>query len=226
MSEQLLTTSIDADTHIALLTLNRPEKKNALSIALRDAVSDALDSVATDPAVKVVVLTGAGSAFSAGFDLGEFSDPAPEHQRQLWASSDRFHHGCLCFPLPMIAAVNGLAVAGGFDLAVMADLRVAADSAYFSHPEQQWSDVVYRPLRELIGGGMARELVLTGRRIDAPEAHRIGLVNVVVPAAEVVTEALRIAAQIAAAPRANLMRSKAKMIAAAGIDPAAPTLSL
>ena len=217
---------VDVADGIAVLTLNRPAKKNALSIALRDAVSDALDRLAADEEVKVVVLTGAGSAFCAGFDLGEFADPTDEHQQRLWASSDRFHHTCLCFPLPLIAAVNGLAMAGGFDLAIMADIRVAADTAYFSHPEQQWSDVVYKPLRELVSGGIARELVLTGRRVEAAEALRMGLVNALVPTDDVLAEAKRLATMIAAAPRANLVRSKAKITKHAGIDPASPTLAL
>lgn len=102
--------------HVAVLTLNRPDKKNALSIALRDAVSDALERLAADVAVKCVVLTGAGGAFSAGFDLSEFGPAAkdPEFHRTLWASSDRYHLDLLQFPKPIIAAVNGPAL--GADL--------------------------------------------------------------------------------------------------------------
>ena len=140
---------------VVTVTLNRPEKKNALSIALRDELSDAFDALASDDAVRVVVITGAGSVFSAGFDLGEFADPDPEHQRRLWDSSDRFHHTVLRFPLPVVAAVNGPALAGGFDLAVLCDLRVAADTAYFAHVEHTFGDVVYRPLRDLVGGSVA-----------------------------------------------------------------------
>ena len=87
---------------VVTVTLNRPEKKNALSIALRDEMSDALDALSSDDAVRVVVITGAGAVFSAGFDLGEFADPDPEHQRRLWDSSDRFHHTVLRFPLPVV----------------------------------------------------------------------------------------------------------------------------
>ncbi len=211
---------------IVTVTLNRPERKNALSIELRDQVSDAFDSLATDDATRVVVVTGAGTVFSAGFDLAEFADPDAAHQRRLWQSSDRFHHTILRFPLPVVAAVNGPALAGGFDLAVLADLRVAADTARFAHVEHAFGDVVYRPLRELIGGGLARELVLTGRNVDAAEALAIGLVNQVVPAADVVAAALAMAAQIAQTPRELLVRTKAKIIAAASIDAALPTLDL
>ena len=211
---------------IVTVTLNRPEKKNALSIALRDELSDAFDMLAADDGVRAVVLTGAGSVFSAGFDLTEFADADPDHQRRLWASSDRFHHTVLCFPLPLVAAVNGAALAGGFDLAVMCDLRVATDGAWFAHLEHTFSEVVYRPLRELVGASVARDLVLTGRRIEAGEALAVGLVNRVVAGDEVVAAACAVAAEIALAPRDVLLRAKAKIIAAAGIDPAARTLDL
>jgi enoyl-CoA hydratase len=214
------------DDGVATVTLNRPEKKNALSIPLRDEVSDAFDALAADESVRVVVLTGAGSAFSAGFDLSEFADPDPEHQRRLWDSSDRFHHTVLRFPLPVVAAVNGAALAGGFDLAVLADLRVAADVAFFAHVEHTFGDVVYRPLRDLVGGSVARDLVLTGRRIEAGEALAVGLVNRVVPAADLLETAVGVAADIALAPREFLVRTKAKIIAAAGISATLRTLDL
>jgi enoyl-CoA hydratase len=117
------------------LTLNRPEKKNALSVALRDEMSDALDRLGADESVKAIIVTGAGDTFSAGFDLKEFDGLADEvYARRLWASSDRWHRTLLEFPLPVIAAVNGAALAGGFDLAVMCDIRLAAPSARFAHP--------------------------------------------------------------------------------------------
>ena len=141
---------------VAWLTLNRPDKRNALSIELRDAVSDALAPLADDPAVKCVVLTGAGTTFSAGFDLGEFTVDTPGFQERLWASSDRFHHAVLRFPVPTVAAVNGPALAGGFDLAMLCDLRIAADTARFAHPEQAFGDVVYGPLHDAVGGALAR----------------------------------------------------------------------
>ena len=160
------------DPAIAVLTLERPERKNALSIALRDAISDALDGLEDEEQLKVVVITGAGNVFSAGFDLSEFDrafeDPA--YADELWASSDRYHQRVLQFPLPTVAAVNGPALGGGFDLAVLCDLRVAATSARFAHPEYAFADVVYGPLHDLVGGALARELCLTGRSVDADEA--------------------------------------------------------
>lgn len=218
--------SIDRPTDgVAVVTLLRSDKKNALSIALRDAVADALDELADDDGVRAVVLTGAGSVFSAGFDLDEFQEPDPGFQQRLWASSDRFHSTVLRFPLPLVAAVNGPALAGGFDLAVMCDLRVVAESARFAHVEYAWTEVVYRPLRELVGGSLARELTLTGRSIDAPESLRVGLANAVVPDDEVVTRAVETAASIAAMPREVARRAKAKIIRSAGIGDG-PTLEL
>jgi enoyl-CoA hydratase/carnithine racemase len=210
---------------VAVLTLNRPEKKNALSIALRDDMSDALDRLAADLDVKVVIVTGAGDTFSAGFDLREFDDLADEeHARRLWASSDRWHRTILEFPLPTIAALNGPALAGGFDLAVMCDIRLAATTARFAHPEQSFSDVVYGPLHDLVGGAVARDLCFTGRPIDAAEALALHVVSAVVPPEALMEEALRFAGQIARAPRDILLRTKFKAIRRAAV--AGPTLDL
>lgn len=200
---------------VATITLNRPEKRNALSIAVRDAVSDALDRLAADDECRVVVVTGAGAVFSAGFDLREFEQP--ELADELWASSDRFHRTWLEFPLPTVAAVNGPALAGGFDLAVMCDVRVAADSARFAHPELSFGDVVYGPLHDLVGASVARDLCLTGRAMDATEALRIGFVSAVVSGDELVTQAAETASAIARAPRDILMRTKAKFIRRSGV---------
>lgn len=195
---------------VVTLTLNRVEKKNALSIALRNELSDALDDLAPDDAVKTVVITGAGDVFSSGFDLREFQEP--ELSDQLWASSDRFHATVLGFPLPLLAAVNGPAIAGGFDLAVMSDIRVAADTARFSHPEIEFGDVVYGPLHDLVGGAVARELCFTGRVVEAAEAKALGLVSSVVPPGALMDEVARFTDHIVRAPRDVLFRTKAKAV--------------
>ena len=221
--EVLVSRVVDA---VVTVTLNRPEKRNALSIAVRDLVSDALDELAAIEAVRCVVLTGAGDVFCAGFDLAEFRVEDPEFQGRLWASSDRFHHTVLCFPLPLVASINGPALAGGFDLAVMCDLRIASTTTRFAHPEQAWSQVVYTPLDALVGGAVARDLCFTGRAIDAAEALRLGLVSTVVEPGELAAETARFTAAIARAPRAALMGTKCKALARAGVDPAAPTVDL
>ncbi|HWM21907.1 MAG TPA: enoyl-CoA hydratase/isomerase family protein [Ilumatobacteraceae bacterium] len=212
------------DAGVATLTINRPGKKNALSIAVRDAMSDQLDRLTADAGLKVLVLTGSGSCFSAGFDLDEFAVDDPGIQDRLWASSDRFHHTLLRFPLPTIAAVNGAALAGGFDLALLCDIRVAGASAFFGHPEQAFGDVIYGLLHDLVGGAVARDLCLTGRRIDAAEAMRMGIVRDVVADDYLLGAVSRIADEIVRAPRSALIRTKAKAIARCGIAAGLPTL--
>ncbi len=156
--------------------------------------------------------------FCAGFDLGEFetamTDPAA--MDALWASSDEWHERWHTFPVPTIAAVNGPAIAGGFDLAVLCDLRVAGPTASFAHPEIRFGDVVYGPLRDLVGGAVARDLCLTTRRIDADEAWRLGLVREVVD--DPLAAALVLAAEVAASPREILVRTKAKVVRSAPLS--------
>jgi enoyl-CoA hydratase len=215
------------DSH-ALLTLNRPEKRNALSVALRDAISDALDDLAADEHMKCVVFTGAGSVFSAGFDLKEFTKAAEDDAfgRELWASSDRYHDTVLRFPLPTIAALNGPALAGGFDLAILCDLRIASTTARFAHPERTFGDVVYGPLHDLVGGAVARELTIGGRELDAAEALAVHLVGQVVEP-DALPAAIEAAVErMCSAPRNLLMRTKAKALRRAGFDGLAPTLDL
>ena len=208
----------EGDRAIAVLTLQRADRRNALSIALRDEMSDALDGLADDDALRVVVVTGAGNVFSAGFDLDEFGRLGePEFAAGLWASSDRWHRTVLEFPLPVVAAVNGAAYGGGFDLAVMCDLRIASPSARFAHPEHAFSQVVYAPLHDLVGGAVARDLALTGRVVDAEEAKTLGLVTRVVPEDELLDDAVAVAREIARAPRAVLLRMKEKISLRAGI---------
>lgn len=209
----------------ALVTIERPEKRNALSIQVREELADALDGLLHDDELRVVVLTGSGPVFSAGFDLGEFDRAMHDEDfaSLLWASSDRYHHRVATYPLPTVAAVNGPAVGGGFDLAVLCDLRVANGTAVFAHPEYAFGDVVYTPLADVVGGARARELCLTGRAVDAHEALSIGLVTEI--ADDVVEAALALAARIAIAPRANLMRTKAKALAH-GALPEGGTLNL
>jgi enoyl-CoA hydratase/carnithine racemase len=211
---------------VATITLDRPHKKNALSVALREEMLDALEHLGADESVCCVVVTGAGDTFSAGFDLSEFAIDDELFQRQLWDSSDRFHQALLRFPLPLIAAVNGPALAGGFDLAVLCDLRIASHSARFSHPERSFGDVIYGPLHDLVGGAVARDLCLTGRTLDANEAHELGLVSRVVAPAELATTAGELAKGIAAYPRAFSIRTKAKIIDRMSIDPSTKTLDL
>ncbi len=212
----------------ASLTLNRPEKRNALSVALRDAISDALDVLAQDDQMKCVVFTGSGAVFSAGFDLTEFTRAADDDRfgRELWASSDRYHDTVLRFPLPTIAAVNGPALAGGFDLAILCDLRIASTTARFTHPERAFGDVVYGPLHDLVGGAVARELTIGGRELDAQEALAVHLVGEVVEPDALAAATDAAIARVCRAPREILVRTKAKALRRAGFGARAPTLDL
>jgi len=209
----------EVENEVVTITLNQPKKKNALSIALRDEISDALMKLSGNNAVKAVVITGAGDVFSAGFDLKELQKGVKDKGFNgiLWSSSDRFHHSVLFFPLPIIAAVNGPAIAGGFDLATMCDIRVCTENAVFSHPEILFSEVMYSPLHELLGGALAREISLTGREVDAEEAKQINLVTRVVPQDILEEEIKRITSQITRASRDNLIKAKSKIIQRANI---------
>jgi len=194
------------DGNVATLTLNRPEKRNALSSALRAEMAHAFGELAADDSVSVVVLTGAGSVFCAGFDLSEFDQSGDVVSH--FTDDDNpvvFHTALGTFDKPIVGAINGPALAGGFDVACQCDIRIAADTAVFGHPEIKFgAPTMFTQLSYIVGGGIARDLALTGRKIDAVEALRIGLVSSVVPAAEIREAATACARQIAEAPLAAL----------------------
>src|SRR5947207_13834405 len=198
------------DGNVATLTLNRPEKRNALSSALRAEIARAFGELATDDSVSVVILTGAGSVFCAGFDLSEFDQSGDVVAH--FTDDDNpvvFHASLGTFDKPIVGAINGPALAGGFDVACQCDIRIAADTAVFGHPEIKFgAPTMFTQLSYIVGGGVARDLALTGRRIDAAEALRIGLVSSVVPVAEIREAAMTCARQIAKAPLATLQAVK------------------
>jgi enoyl-CoA hydratase/carnithine racemase len=215
VAEGPLRIDLDGDG-IAVITLNRPEKRNALSIELRDELVEALARWHDDPAVKVVVVTGAGETFSAGFDLDEFG--RAELAREIFHSSARYHRALWYYPKPIVAAVNGVAVGGGFDLAVLCDLRIASTAASFGHPEIKFgAPPLFTPLRWIVGDGRARDLCLTGRRIEAEEALAMGLVSRIVDPGELVAEASSVAKQIGEAPQQALEMTKRYLTGSAGL---------
>jgi enoyl-CoA hydratase len=208
MSYQLLL--VEKKDKVALVTLNRPEKRNALSIALRYEIDQCLAELETDDEVSVVVIAAEGPAFCAGFDTSEFTVREPEHMKAVEDSSNRYHLRLANFAKPLIAAVNGPAMGGGMDLAVLCDVRIAAEDAAFAHPEIKFgAPSLYGPLKDIVGGGLARDLCLTGRRIDAREALRIGLVSQVVPPDQLLDAALAVARTITEAPLGTLKVIKA-----------------
>jgi enoyl-CoA hydratase/carnithine racemase len=193
---------------VATLTLARPDRRNAISIEMREEISATLASWRDDPAIGAVILTGAGQAFSAGFDLDEFGQP--ERFDALYASSARYHRDVWSFPKPIVAAVNGPAMGGGFDLACLCDVRLASSRATFGHPEIKFgAPPLFTPLHWIVGDGVARDLCLTGRRIDAAEAHRVRLVSEVVEPDALAARALAVARSIVEAPAHALRFTKA-----------------
>jgi enoyl-CoA hydratase/carnithine racemase len=197
---------------VAVLTLNRPEKRNALSIELRELLRDALAELAADDAIASAVLTGAGPAFCSGMDVTEFGGDRAHKERLVEVSVGAF--GAVgTFPKPLVAAVNGAAVAGGFALALMSDLRVAAETARMGFSElPRGIPPAYAAARSALPPALARELALTGRVIDASEALRRGVVTEVVPPERVLPRAVELAEGIAAHPAAALATKRRILI--------------
>ncbi len=164
------------------LILNRPAKLNAISHELREALSAAVEAAAADPAVRVVVIEGAGRAFCSGYDLSEAWPPTAWAWREVLAEDVAAMLAIWRCPKPVIAQVHGYCLAGGLELAMACDLIVAADDAQLGEPEVRFGSAPVTLLMPyLIGQKKTRELLLTGDLVDAAEAHRIGLINRVVP---------------------------------------------
>jgi enoyl-CoA hydratase len=193
----------ERDGAVAVITLNRPNVLNALSIALLGELSSALLEIQRDESVRAVVITGAGEkAFAAGADIGELNAlpnaVAGAHQARLGQGITRTIERLRA---PVIMAVNGFALGGGCEIAMAGDIRIASENAKFGQPEVNLGIIpgyggTQRTTR-LLGKGMAMYLCLSGEMIDAREAHRIGLVEKVVPLPELMTEAKRLANVIA-----------------------------
>jgi enoyl-CoA hydratase/carnithine racemase len=209
--------SIDLDRAVALVTLQRPEKRNALSIDLRLELADAFARLAGDRGVSCAVLTGAGTAFCAGMDVTQFGGDRAHRQRLVDSSLAAF--GAVArFPKPSVAAVNGPAIAGGFVLALHCDLRVAAESARFGFSElPRGIPPSYAAALAGLPEPVARELTLTGRMLGSGEALRHGLVSEVVPDHELLERALGVAYGIAAQPLDALLEVKRRILLAADL---------
>jgi enoyl-CoA hydratase/carnithine racemase len=161
----------------ALVTLNRPEKRNALSIELRWQLAETLESLARDQGVTAIGLTGAGTAFCAGMDVTQFGGDA-DHKQQVVESSIRCLRAAAECPKPTVALVNGPALAGGFALALLCDLRIAAPEATFGFPELRRAiPPAYAAAASALTPAVARDLCLTGRVINAQEALALGVVS-------------------------------------------------
>ena len=208
---------------VAVLTINRPEALNALSPELLDDLDRCLDEVAAAPELRAVVITGAGQkAFSAGADIAHMRT-ADALQARAWAQrgqgmADRIES----FDAPVIAAVNGYALGGGCEIALACDVLIASERARFGQPEINLGIVTgwggSQRLTRLVAPGYAKEMILTGAPIDAAEALRVGLVNHVYPADDLLDRAVELAAVMASKPVWAAAASKALCNAALADD--------
>ena len=197
---------------LARIVLNRPNKLNALNGPMVHGISAALERAAADDAVKVLIVTGAGRAFSAGYDIAEEVQQQVEsthHWRELLEQDVAMTMALWSFPKPTIAAVRGYALAGACELAMACDLVVCTEDTRFGEPEIRYgSGPVTLIMPFLLGQKTTNELLLTGDLIDAREALRVGLVNRVVPADRLDAEAERLALRIAPTPLPVLKLTK------------------
>lgn len=192
---------VEVDAGIATVILNRPEALNAISAEMAEALATVLEGLGSRREVRVVLLTGAGDrAFSAGADLKERRSMSPA---QLWAHSRKVHRVCDLLelvPQPVVCAIAGHCLGGGFELALAADIRVAAENAQFGFPEMTLGAFpgAGGPVRlpRVVGPAWAKEILLTARRVSAAEARAIGLVHRVVPAPTLAARAREVASEI------------------------------
>jgi len=184
---------------IATITLNRPDKLNAFTRDMIDAWAKALSAAQADESVNVIIVTGSGRAFCSGGDVGRMREGEPtalDGKNSLWEGVHRVPKTLETVDKPVIAMVNGLAVGAGMGMCVMCDMRVAAESARFSTGD---GDTYFLP--RLVGAAKALELLWTADFIEAPEAHRLGIVQRVVPDAQLKETTYALARQIADGPQ-------------------------
>lgn len=189
---------------IRVITVHRPEKLNALNAATLDELHLAFDAAAEDDAIRVVVLTGTGpKAFVAGADIAEMTSLTPVQARDFSLRGQRMMRAVETMPKPVIAMINGFALGGGLELAMCCHLRIAADSAKVGQPEINLGLVPgfggSQRLLRLAGRAATLELCLLGAPIDATRAQQLGIVNRVVPVAELEAETMKLATQLAGA---------------------------
>ena len=201
MTQSYETILVERRGRVAIITINRPEKRNALNIQTRVEGAAILDELRDDDSVRVVVFTGAGDkAFIAGADIAEFADRTAISQREVMMERGLFN-AVDTFPKPVIAMVNGYCLGGGCELALACDIRICSDNASFGQPEINLGIIPggggTQRLARLVGEGKTMEMILTGEIIDATTAFSIGLVNHVVPADQLEAKTMEIANRMA-----------------------------
>lgn len=198
---------------VALIQLNRPSKKNTLNSALRMELTKAAAEIAADPRLRAVIVTGGEEFFCAGADIGEIQEePSAESTYRHAGEFQRLFDRIENLPQPVIAAVSGFAMGGGFELALACDFRIASETARFALSEVRIGAMPggggTQRLPRLIGVAKAKEMVLTGDPIGAEDARAAGLVLKVVPTEKLLQEARSLAAKLAALPRLAVAASK------------------
>ena len=200
-AQEVLTKNVE--DQIALVTLNRPDQANSLNRALFLAIRHEMEELENDDSVRVIVMTGAGKkAFCAGVDLKE---RAQMSESKILSDRERVVRPCFNaikgVTKPIIAAVNGVALGGGAELALICDIRVASKNARFGQTEIKWGMIpacgACQRLRMIVGIGRAKEIIFTGRVMEAEEAFRLGIYNIVVSEGDLMEEAKRLASEIA-----------------------------
>ncbi len=199
-------TLLDRDGAIVIIMLNRPKQLNALNQAVLGEIDTALDELATDDGVRAIIITGAGDrAFAVGADITELAQIGSATEGRLWAiHSNQLWRKMAGLPKPIIAAINGFALGGGLELALACDIRLASETAQLGLPEVSlgvmpgWGGT--QRLARLVGPGMAKLLMMTGDRIDAREAQRLGIVEQVHPQADLLGAARHLAQKLANLP--------------------------
>ncbi|MCM8750091.1 enoyl-CoA hydratase-related protein [Thermomicrobiaceae bacterium CFH 74404] len=190
------------EDRVALVTVDRPERLNALNTQSLQELLATFERLASDSSVRAIIVTGAGDrAFIAGADIAEMKDKSPSEALAFARLGQAVCSAIEAAPQPVIAAINGYALGGGCEIALACDIRLASETAVLGQPEVAlgvppgWGGTQRLP--RVIGPGLARELIYTGRRVRAEEALRIGLVNAVYPPAELLERARALAAEIA-----------------------------
>ena len=201
MPETYETLLLEKRDRVAIVTINRPEKRNILDIKTRTEGAAMLEELRADSSVGVVVFTGAGDkAFIAGADISEFAGRTAITQREVMTARSLFT-AVDTFPKPVIAMINGYCLGGGCELALACDIRIASETAMFGQPEINLGIIPggggTQRLTRLVGEGKAMEMILTGEFMDARTAYSIGLVNHVVPADQLQAKTMEIANRIA-----------------------------
>jgi enoyl-CoA hydratase len=204
----------------AIVTMNRPKAMNALNDATLGELNKALDEIEKNAGIKGVIITGNGKAFVAGADISQMVDYNPYQQRQYNKYAQGTFNRIDMMEKPFIAAVNGYALGGGCELSMACDIRIASDKAVFGQPEIKLGVIPSfggsQRLPRLVGTGMAKELLYTGRNVDAAEAKAIGLVNKVVPADTLLDEAIKMMEDIVS--KSGIAVGFAKQVIGKGMD--------